>query len=252
MLSLFDIPAIIHSRAFPKVPSSYDRTLKHLESVNRIDDTHIIPVRYVQKGDDLPTILMCHGNGEDIGHSDPLDISNKFNINVCTFDYAGYGLHSCKDPSEDGCYQDVKSVYNYLIQNKGIKPNKLIIYGRSLGTAAACHLSYHLCLHTKTPPLGLILVSPMMSAVRVMVNMDIPGDKFVNCLLAPKITCPTLIVHSDNDTIIPYRCGVELSLLFPNLSKLVTLIGRGHNDIYCEEYQREIQLFIDSLSSKKI
>lgn len=250
MLSAFDIPAIIHSKAFPKVPCSYDRNLSHLESVNRTDNSHTIPIRYVEKGNDLPTMLMCHGNGEDIGHDNPLEIANMFNVNVCTFDYAGYGLHSCKSPSEENCYQDVRAVHDYLIQKKGLRADKLIIYGRSLGSAAACHLAFHLCVHAKTPPLGMILVSPMMSAVRIMINLSFPGDKFVNCALAPLITCPTLVLHGDKDTIIPYSCGVELARLFPKLSKLVTLNGRGHNDIYCSEYQEAILTFIQSIKYK--
>lgn len=249
--------SIISKIAFPQPYSSYDRTIPHLEFIFRssdnilssisssFDDTiYAIPIRYYKISDDLPTILMCHGNNEDIGNTDPSAVAETFNVNICMFDYAGYGLHSCSIPSEKACQEDVIAVYEHLTKVKGVTLDKLIIYGRSLGSAIGCYLTNYLC-QLNTPPKSLILVSPLMSAIRTVININIPFlDMFQNHLLAPNITCPVLILHGDDDRVVHYSSGLELSTLFPNLKRFVTLEGRGHCDIWTQTYYNEIFLFI--------
>jgi pimeloyl-ACP methyl ester carboxylesterase len=277
------------SQAFQRVPCSYNATLPYLEFVTRTEITdysghtiYHIPIRYYQidlhdtsdsnssssssdlvsSNDSVSSInsgdlinsrlvmLMCHGNGEDIGHTDPCEIAHKFGVDVCTFDYAGYGLHDCKISSESACQKDVLTVYNYLIQNKGFLPENIIIHGRSLGSAMACYLAHHLCICEQVPR-GLILVAPLMSAIMTVFNLKCPWDIFVNYNLAPFITCPTLIIHGDRDTIVPYWCGVELSKLFPKLDRFITLTGLGHSDMWVPDYYDGITDFVKKLSGEK-
>lgn len=249
--------ALISYIAFPRIPCSYNYKLSYLHFVDRTEiyqscmydseTIHKIPIRYYELDVDLPTILMCHGNGVDIGCIDISIIAKNFNVNVCIFDYAGYGLHSCRSASELGCQEDVIAVYKYLIDIRGVIPENLIIYGRSLGSGVACYLAHYMCTIENNKPRGLVLVSPLMSAVRTVMNSWLPGDIFMNYMLAPKITCPTLILHGDNDDIIPYSCGYELSKLFPNLSKFVTLSGCGHNDISCLSYYTGVINFLETI-----
>lgn len=96
-------------------------------------------------------------------------------------------------------------------------------------------------------PMGLILISPLLSAVKTVTNFWIPGDMFKNYSLAPGITCSTLILHGDQDTIVPHECGKELSELFPKLHKFVTLEGCDHNNIWVIKYFTEIKEFIKLL-----
>lgn len=93
---------------------------------------------YHHLSDNVPTMIMCHGNAEDIGYYHVPSISELFGINLCTFDYAGYGLHFEHSPSEDACFKDVL---------KHLRPNKLIIYGRSLRTGIACYFAHKMCKH---------------------------------------------------------------------------------------------------------
>lgn len=242
--------AFIASKAFIKVPCSYDSTIPYLEFVGRNTGVvvegkvliHKIPIRYIGDRPNRPTMLVCHGNGEDIGHTKISEWAQIFDINICIFDYAGYGLHSCPTSSENACYQDVAAVYRYLLAKKNVDPKQIILWGRSLGTAVACHLAHSLC--ASTPPLGLILVSPMLSAVKIVMNIDLPDDMFTNYILAPKITCPTLVLHGDKDPILPYSGGVELSRLFPKLTKFVTLTGCDHDDVWTPVYYEEIKSFV--------
>jgi 3-oxoadipate enol-lactonase len=44
------------------------------------------------------------------------------------------------------------------------------------------------------------------------------------------LTMPSLVLHGDEDTLVPHKYGVELAEVLPN-SRLVTLQGAGHNYI---------------------
>ncbi|CAH6419346.1 Serine aminopeptidase S33 family [uncultured virus] len=246
--------------AFVNVPVSYDETLSHLEfvehtepqswttSISSEETSRRIPVRHYHhnKG---PVILMCHGNAEDIGQYDVEHLANMLGFNICVFDYAGYGLHSKRTPSEKDSFIDVETVMHHLMHEKGYQTNQIIVWGRSLGSGLACHLAHTMC-KAGTSPLGLILISPLMSCVKVVTNVWTPSDMFMNYRLAPHITCPTLVIHGNDDRVVPYECGESLSQLFTNLSKFETLDGFGHNDVFTSRRCLEsIKEFLDQINS---
>ncbi len=243
---------MIETYAFAAAPEcSYNEKINHLTFANRdarylsYFTSHSIPIRHKHVSDDYKTILMCHGNGADVGHFDLEMLSRTYGANICVFDYAGYGLHSCKESSEENCQNDVIAVYEYLVLQKKINPENIYIFGRSLGTYMACFLAHHTRNHKKSPQ-KLILVSPLMSGVGVVTDLWTPIDKFMNYALAPEIKCSTLILHGDKDEIVPYSCGHNLSKNFPNLYKFYTLKNCGHNDVSTYAYYDEINKFLKS------
>jgi pimeloyl-ACP methyl ester carboxylesterase len=239
---------IVTNIAFVCPASSYDKYIPYLEFVTRNElyysETikHRIPIRHYIKNKKLPTMIICHGNAEDIGQTDPVELADEFNSNICLFDYAGYGLHSNKTASESACQEDVVAIYNYLVRVKKVPSDTIVVYGRSIGTGIATYLSY--CLCKKNVFHRLILVSPLYSTTSTITNIWVPGDIFKNYLLAPKIHSQVLILHGDKDNIVPFICGVNLSVLFPNLYKFITLENCGHNDIMTVTYYNEIKKFI--------
>jgi len=87
---------LILSIAFRPPQSSYFNDISYLEFVTRKDIIHSyhneykIPIRYYVKNKNLPTMLICHGNAEDMGQTDPRELADDFNSNIlCLFDYAG-------------------------------------------------------------------------------------------------------------------------------------------------------------------
>lgn len=242
---------VIEKFAFPKITCGYTNDISHLDFVTRDEDKRV-PIRYYVKDINYPTVIMCHGNAEDIGGCRLEEISRLFGANICVFDYSGYGLHSERISSEKACYEDAIAVYNYLVDNKGIEPDKIIIYGRSLGTGVACHLAHYLSKNKSEFPHNLILVSPLMSAMGILTNTWTLWDSFENYLLAPEIPCSTLIIHGNKDVVVPYICGVKLSSLFPHLYDFVTLHNVGHNDISCPDYYNSINEFIKKIGNGEI
>jgi len=101
-------------------------------------DTWLVPAKdndLVGKG----VILFCHGNGGNISHRiSYLPIFRDLGLGTFLFDYRGYGK-SGGTPSEEGTYADVEAAWQYLTQERQIPPQKIIIYGESLGGAIASY-----------------------------------------------------------------------------------------------------------------
>ena len=219
---------IIDKFAFKNKNCTYNKSLPYLKFIKRTSTelstvkTYYIPIRHYHIDDSLPTLFICHGNAEDIGECEPEELSKKFNANIFIYDYAGYGLHSCRTPSESNAQEDTIEVYKYLI--KKVNPQNIIIYGRSLGTALACFLAYNSKYYNKRTPQKLILISPLYSAISCITDYWSPIDKFMNYILAPHIKCHTLILHGMDDTIVPYKSGYDLAKKFKHLYKFHPLI----------------------------
>jgi abhydrolase domain-containing protein 17 len=89
-------------------------------------------------------LIYFHGNAEDIGLSyRDLDILKKsLKINVLAMEYPGYGVYNDPDGcSADKIKEDSEYVYKYILQETGISESDIIIFGRSIGTGPAIHVS---------------------------------------------------------------------------------------------------------------
>ena len=65
------------------------------------------------------------------------------------------------------------------------------------------------------------------------------------------VKCPIRIIHGTNDKLIPLKVAVKLSKIRSELTRLYTVIGGGHNNLYTfEEYHRYIEEILDSRSQK--
>jgi pimeloyl-ACP methyl ester carboxylesterase len=79
-----------------------------------------------------------------------------FGYGVLSFDYRGFGGNA-GEPTEEGVYTDAESAYAYLTQNLRVPPTRVILAGRSLGSAVAVELA------TRVNVAGLVLFSPIDS-----------------------------------------------------------------------------------------
>ncbi len=151
------------------------------------------------------TILYSHGNADDINGISPYlqDLSNA-GFNVLTYAYRGYGTSDGK-PSEQNAYQDAETAYNYLINEQHISPEKIIIFGHSLGGAVAIDLA------SPKKCGGLIAERTFVTAFRVLTKIPIyPFDKFQSINKIKNVKCPILVIHGKKDSIIPFWHGEKL------------------------------------------
>ena len=105
-------------------------------------DGEIIGARFFLKDKKLPTIIFFHGNAELAQEYDDIaNYYNRFNLNFIVVDYRGYGL-SDGNPTKDNLHKDSREIFKYI--KKYLKENKytgkIIVMGRSLGSASACEI----------------------------------------------------------------------------------------------------------------
>jgi len=196
------------------------------------------------------TVLFFHGNGGNISHrGDSIYIFHKLKVNVFIIDYAGYG-ESEGTHSEESLYQSANAAWNYLITNKKAEPEKIIIFGRSLGGAVAVDLA------SKVNAGGLILESTF-SSVRDIVGIAFPimspflylRYSFDSLEKITKINSPILIIHSPDDEVIPFESGVKLFNHATSHKDFLQIRG-GHNDGFMQSispYMQSLWQFFQSV-----
>ena len=166
---------------------------------------------YIPKPGASKTILFFHGNGGNISHrGESIKIFRDLGLNVFIFDYRGYG-HSQGSPSEEGLYEDGRTAWKYLTEQKNIKPENIIIFGRSLGGAVATKLA------SEVTSSALIIESTFTSAsdmadklMPFVANFIVFRYRFNSIGRIKSIKQPLLVIHSPVDEIIPYKLGKRL------------------------------------------
>ena len=179
-------------------------------------------------------IIYCHGNSGDIGTSfiECQLLSLHLGCHVLCFEYPGYGLSTdIGNTNEKRSYFNIRQAYKYVRYRLNYKPEKIIIYGFSLGTGIA----FDLACDENFPTGGIILQSPFLSIIRTIYNFKKTYyfDLFNNCDKAKKCKTKIYFIHGDKDTIVPYIHGRILSKLIPEqyLYGFYTVHGANHNDI---------------------
>jgi pimeloyl-ACP methyl ester carboxylesterase len=179
----------------------------------------------------LGHVLLCHGNAGNVGdrvlHAALL---TAVGFDVLLFDYRGYG-HSSGKPSERGTYRDARAALACLLRQPDVDPARVLYLGESLGGAVATELAL------AHPPAGLVLLSAFTS-VREMARVHYPlipaalvPDAYPSLRLIGGLRAPLLVLHGDDDAIVPVEHGQSLWQAAPDPKRLRIVPGVGHNDI---------------------
>lgn len=173
-----------------------------------------------------PVLLFSHGNGEDLGMILPLlDEFNRRGWAVLAYEYPGYGPLP-GTASEQGCYQAAMAAWQHLIGDRGVEPQHIFLYGRSLGGGPSVELA------TKVNPGGLILDGTFTSTFRVVTHFKLVWwDRFDNLARIPRVACPILIIHGDRDEVVPIWHGQRLFERARADKQKLHVRGAGHNNL---------------------
>lgn len=206
-----------------------------------------IPALYIPRKDAYFTLLFSHGNAEDLGITfNYLQVlSYHANVNVFSYDYRGYGM-SAGSPKEESIYQDIEAAFKHLTDVIGTPWNRIVPYGRSIGTGPTCHLS------KRTAVRGIVLQSPMMSIYRIVFRLrfTLPGDLFSNADKIKHICCPVFIIHGTRDEIVPLWHGQHLHKACQKRGiahKPFWIDGGDHNNLENKAFFEEIRKFLQHL-----
>ncbi len=237
--SALDRPEILSILFYPR------KDVKRASSAPNVSD-QIIPVgegaeigcRLYEAGKDAPNLLYFHGNGETVGdHDDLAPLYNRIGINLMVADYRGYGM-STGSPTITAMFNDAHTIFQsvtHFFKYKGYS-GELYLMGRSLGSASVAELAYHHQDRIK----GLIIESGFADATRLMAMIsafvgEIDTEQFAGFSNLSKITSiriPTLIIHGDEDSLVPVENGKTLYQQSGAEDKRLLIIPHAdHNDI---------------------
>ncbi|MDI7259632.1 MAG: alpha/beta hydrolase [Thermodesulfobacteriota bacterium] len=209
-------------------------------------------------------MLFFHGNGGNISHRiEKIRLLCHPQISSFMIDYHGYG-RSRGIPSEESCYLDALASWNYLIQERRIDPKQIVLFGESLGGAVAIDLASKKevgavilestftpleimprCsaagLHFRLIPAGFNAPLEFLTGftnIGAVMGRFVPGlesllkGRFDSLSIIPHLKVPLLILHGDEDELVPFELGQSLFEKANEPKNFFTILGAHHNDTY--------------------
>ena len=172
-------------------------------------------------------LLFSHGNEGNIAEWLPfVHTFRKLGFSVLLYDYGGFG-RSTGRPSEERCYADGRAMWNWLTKVKGIPPEKILLYGQSLGGGVTANLA------VEVTPRAVVLDSTFTSIPDVGARMlpFLPvrllcSYRFDNASKVPNIHVPVMVIHSPRDQLTPYSHGQKLFELANEPKTFLEIHGR--------------------------
>jgi fermentation-respiration switch protein FrsA (DUF1100 family) len=195
-------------------------------------------------------IIYFHGNGGNLSVWAPI-LTNlpSHGYSVLAFDYRGYGLSTGR-PGEQGLYRDVDAVIDGPWRDAD-RRTPIVYWGRSLGTVMAAYAA------SIRPPDGMILEagfpdlaalarsSPPLAFLALFSSYRFPTAEFLR-----QVHSPTLVMHGDADTVVPFALGRALFERLAGAKHFVTIHGGDHNDLAPPDepaYWGAVDAFISSV-----
>ena len=196
------------------------------------------------------TLLFLHGNAGNISHClDALADFHGLGFAILIIDYRGYG-QSTGRPSVKGTLIDAGTAWNWLLAQKSIRPEDIVICGRSLGGAIAAGLA------GKVNPGALIMESSFTSLQDVgnslyhfmPVSLFLPQDYDSVASLRGR-TFPLLVVHSADDELIPYALGKTVFDEYGGPKQILRISGTHNAGFQTDKgrYLNGLESFLRSL-----
>lgn len=177
------------------------------------------------------TLLLLNGNGGHRAYRAPLAARlAEHGIATLMLDYRGYGGNP-GTPSEEGLARDARAARRWL-DGQISAPMRIAYFGESLGAAVAVRLA------VERMPDALILRSPFdsMAGVAGFHYPVLPArwllrDRYPSDARIGAVTCPTLIIAAERDTVVPVTLSRRLFDLAPPAHRGWLLVpGADHND----------------------
>ncbi|MGJ4752955.1 alpha/beta hydrolase [Leptospira kmetyi] len=197
------------------------------------------------------TILYFHGNAGSLRtwggiYEDFLPLG----WNILVVDYRGYGKNS-GSLSENSMNADAALWLDYVLNDLKVPRNRIVIYGRSIGTGVACDLS------SKNPDLNLFLETPFTDLPTLakeyypflkpwMLRFRFPNsDKLENT------NSRIRIFHGTDDEIISYFHSQSIFRKLKEQNKdviLYTIPNGSHNNLTAyPEYHQALKKSLDEI-----
>ncbi len=207
---------------------------------------------YVRAAPNKPTLLFFHGNGGNVANRE-----EKFRqfmaegYGVFILGYRGFGGSEGK-PSEEAFVKDAFVAYDYLRDVAKIGEQQIVIYGESIGSSVATQLA------VRVEAQALVLEAPM-SSVTAVAQARYPylrvrpflRDRFESDRHIANIAMPLLVIHGDDDQVIPLEFGEALYGAAVEPKHMKVIKGAGHTNLYDYPLVEEVVCFLSEHEAKK-
>lgn len=204
-------------------------------------------------------LLYFHGNGINIGANVArANYFHQLGFSVLLIDYRGYGRSDGGFPTELTVYQDASIAWNYLVQQRQVKPEQIFIYGHSLGGAIAIDLGL------QHPEAAGLIVESSFTSMQEMADLKGWSRVFpVNLLLTQRfdsiakvksLKLPVLFTHGTFDQRVPFQMSQTLFAVAPEPKQLVLFPGANHNnvaEIAGPQYLQAVQRFMERVQAQE-
>lgn len=196
------------------------------------------------------TVLFMHGNAGNMALPlETYEIFHDLELSVFTYDYRKYG-NSTGDLTEDGMYRDAQAAWEYLTETRGVSPDEIIVFGRSLGGAMASWVA------ANNDPAALVMESTFTSLAdmadtyyRWLPAKRLLKWRYDSLSRIREVNAPVLIVHSRQDRLVPFALGEMLFQSAPGDRTFLEIFG-GHNEGFFdsgETYVNGLREFFSAL-----
>jgi fermentation-respiration switch protein FrsA (DUF1100 family) len=197
--------------------------------LDTVDGERVI-VWHVPPREGQPIFLYFHGNGGSLRWRD-----ERFRALIAdgsglvALSYRGYGGSSGR-PTETGLIEDAATSYSFAVAR--YPAERIVLWGESLGSAVA------IALAAEKPVGRLVLEAPFTSAADVAALhfwfvpvRVIMKDQYRSDLRVGKVTASALVVHGENDAVVPVTLGERLYGMILSPKRLERIAGAGHDDL---------------------
>ncbi|WP_394994474.1 alpha/beta hydrolase [Emticicia sp.] len=222
---------------FPKSEEFYVQITSDI----KINSLRFSTTDSVSKG----AVLYFHGNADNLARwGEHATQFTERGYDVVMYDYRGFGKSNGRF-DEKNFLNDAQYIFDDL--SRRYNPDKIILYGRSLGCGAAIKVA------SENPVKKLILETPYYSLPDVAwSHLPIFPFKYVSEFKVPahqwlpKVHCDIHVFHGTDDEVVPYNQSIKLlTTTNRNPDKtLTTLQGGHHRDL---EKFKEYQAKMDEL-----
>ncbi len=125
---------------------------------------------------------------------------------------------------------DAEAALNFLLNEKKVPLDRILLLGRSFGGSVAIPLA------VKHPFRALIVEASFTSLADIGAKMhpffpvrQLLRDPYNSIAFLPKVKSPVLVVHSRNDQLIPYEQGRRLYEAAPEPKQFLEITGPHDN-----------------------
>jgi fermentation-respiration switch protein FrsA (DUF1100 family) len=181
-------------------------------------------------------MIYFHGNGGNISaRAKRVRPYLNAGLGVLLVGYRGYGGNP-GSPSEDGFYEDARAAARF-IEAEGVANDKVVLYGESLGSAVAIHFAAEQAAMGK--PVAAVIGEGAPSSVVDVAARRYPfapvrtliKDRFDSRAKVGAIRAPLLLLHGEDDTVVPQRFGQALFDAAAEPKTAEWIDGAGHNNL---------------------